>query len=108
MGSFISFPLPIAEIIAEYAGENEFLPWVKQNQDKINWDKLSENPAAIHLLEKNLDKINWVYLSKNPAAIHLLEKNPDKINKLAKRIISKNKPEELSDIEQSLKVFFEE
>ena len=37
-----------------------------------------------------------------------IAKNPDKINKLAKRIISKNKPEELSDIEQSLKVFFEE
>ena len=41
---------------------------------------LSQNPNAIHLLEKNIDKINWTYLSYNPNAIHLLEKNIDKIN----------------------------
>ena len=28
---------------------------------------LSENPAAIHLLEQNQDKINWSQLSKNKA-----------------------------------------
>jgi hypothetical protein len=55
------------------------------NQDKIHWDSLSNNPKAIDLLEKrvkyqlkleeedNLDslktkeKINWGSLSANPA-----------------------------------------
>jgi hypothetical protein len=41
---------------------------------------LSENPNAIHYLEKNQDKIDWYYLSRNPNAIHLLEQNIDKIH----------------------------
>ena len=48
--------------------------------DKIDWEFLSENPNAIHLLEKNMDKIDWEYLSKNPNAIYLLQQNIDKIN----------------------------
>ena len=52
--------------------------WV--NIDKIDWNWLSMNPNAIHLLEKNVDKIYWYYLSSNPNAIHLLEKNVDKID----------------------------
>ena len=52
--------------------------WI--NLDKIDWDWLSLNPNAMHLLEQNQDKINWYYLSKNPNAVHLLEQNPDKIN----------------------------
>ena len=39
---------------------------------------LSENPNAIHLLEKYPDKIDWWHLSKNPnllGAMHLLEKH---------------------------------
>jgi Tfp pilus assembly major pilin PilA len=54
---------------------------LENNQDKINWTQLSENPSAraIALLEKNQDKINWAMLSKNPSAISLLEKNQDKI-----------------------------
>jgi hypothetical protein len=43
----------------------------------IDWDCLSENPNAVHLLEKYPDKIHWGYLSKNPNALHLLEKNID-------------------------------
>lgn len=50
------------------------------NQDKINWSWLSQNPNAIHFLEENLDKIDWKMLSLNPSAIHLLEKNQHKIN----------------------------
>ncbi|MDB4352918.1 hypothetical protein OAA60_05765 [Porticoccaceae bacterium] len=46
----------------------------------INWDTLSSNPNAIHILEKNLDKIDWSGLSSNPNAIHILEKNLDKVN----------------------------
>jgi hypothetical protein len=40
----------------------------------VNWHKLSENPNAIHLLEKNLDKVNWHKLSENPNAHLLLSK----------------------------------
>jgi len=47
--------------------------------DKINW-KISNNPAAIHLLEANFNKINWTMLSMNSEAMHLLEANPDKID----------------------------
>ena len=53
---------------------------MEQNLDEINWDRLSENPKAIHLLEQNPDEINWDKLSLNPNAIHLLEQNVDKIN----------------------------
>jgi len=53
---------------------------LEENPDKINWLGLSQNPNAIHILEKNPDKIDWNGLSSNPNAIHLLEKNPDKIN----------------------------
>ena len=55
----------------------KLLDWI--NIDKINWNCLSANPAAIHLLEANQDKIDWIYLSVNPGALHLLEANPDKI-----------------------------
>jgi hypothetical protein len=48
--------------------------------DKINWYFLSQNPDAIHILEKNLDKIDWYGLSLNSNAIHILEKNLDKVN----------------------------
>ena len=35
--------------------------------DKVNWEWLSENPNAIHLLEQNTDKVDWDTLSKNPS-----------------------------------------
>ena len=53
---------------------------LEKNQDKINWISLSANPAAIHLLEKNPGRIDWAFLSANPAAIHLLEANQDRID----------------------------
>jgi len=40
---------------------------LEQNPDKIVWNELSKNPAAIHLIEQNLDKVNWMCLSMNPA-----------------------------------------
>jgi hypothetical protein len=46
----------------------------------IEWEYLSANPAAIHLLEKNVELINWSSLSSNPAAIHLLKENQNKID----------------------------
>jgi len=51
----------------------------KNNIYKTNWDHLSKNPNAIHIIEKNLDKIRWKYLSANPNAIHILEK-PENID----------------------------
>ena len=41
---------------------------------------LSENPNALHILEKNPKKIDWNFLSRNPNAIHLLKANPMKID----------------------------
>jgi len=35
--------------------------------DRVNWDTLSYNPNAIHLLEQNQDKINWYAIFANPA-----------------------------------------
>ena len=43
----------------------KLLDWIPL--DKLNWDYLSRNPAAIHLLEQNPDKIVWSCLSANPA-----------------------------------------
>jgi hypothetical protein len=54
--------------------------WIPVDKFKEDWDKLSGNPNAIHLLEKNLDKVIWGQLSGNPNAIHILEKNLDKVN----------------------------
>jgi len=51
----------------------KLLDWIDIN--KINWDFLSQNPNAIHLLEKNIDKIYWRWLSENPNAMHLLKNN---------------------------------
>ena len=48
--------------------------------DKVDWDLLSCNPNAIHILENNFDKVEWSHLSNNPNAIHILEKNLDKVN----------------------------
>ena len=39
---------------------------MKENQDKIIWWALSENPNAIELLKENQDKINWTNFSENP------------------------------------------
>ena len=52
--------------------------WVPLKE--LSWVGLSQNPAAIHLLEENLDKVSWSSLSRNPAAIHILEQNLDKVN----------------------------
>jgi hypothetical protein len=41
-----------------------------EHTDKINWEALSLNPNAIHILEQNLDKDSWFNLSRNTNAIH--------------------------------------
>ena len=51
-----------------------------KNFDKIDWDGLSTNPNAIHILEKNPQRIDWIHISANPNAIPILEKYLDKID----------------------------
>ena len=51
---------------------------------------MSQNPNAIHLLEKNKEMINWNNLSKITNAIHLLEKNKEKINEVKQEILTTN------------------
>ena len=53
---------------------------LEKNLANVDWNWLSYNPNAIHLLEKNLGKVNWFNLSGNPNAIHILEKNLDKVD----------------------------
>ena len=71
-------PDDIINIILSFLSEFELVDWILI--ENLNWDRLSSNPAAIHLLEQNTDKIDWYWLCKNPAAIDLLEQNPKKIN----------------------------
>ena len=47
----------------------KLLNWVDIN--KLNWDDLSSNPNAIHLLEANPMKINWYWLSRNPSIFEI-------------------------------------
>ena len=35
--------------------------------DKLDFNYLSKNSNAIHILEKNLDKVHWDNLSRNPS-----------------------------------------
>ena len=43
----------------------KLLHWI--DIEKLDWLHLSENPAAIHLLESNPKKIDWEWLSENTA-----------------------------------------
>lgn len=65
----------------------------------ITWWDISENPAAIYILEQELEssiienrecKINWHGLAKNTAAIHILENNMDKLDNVGLIFLSEN------------------
>ena len=60
----------------------EAIKFLEENPDKIEWGRLSANPAAIEILRKNQSEIQWKWLSSNPSpgAIELLEKNPTKVD----------------------------
>jgi hypothetical protein len=51
--------------------------------DKVDWEYLSTNPNAIHILEQNLDKGVWANLcfNQSPNAIHLIQQNLNKVSK---------------------------
>jgi hypothetical protein len=60
------------------------------NQNKINWDKLSLNSNAIELLKENPKKIDWFYLSLNPAIFtYDYEKIRKNFEELGEEIIAK-------------------
>jgi hypothetical protein len=60
------------------------IEFLKENQDKINWEYLNENPSAIELIEQNLDKALHFQvkhnLFRNPKAIHIIEKNMNNLD----------------------------
>ena len=56
--------------------------WI--DKDKIDWDCLSLNPNAIHLLEQNLDKIRWYLLSRDP---NIFDRDYIKMSEMRTRII---------------------
>ena len=45
--------------------------YIQDNLDKLNWNYLSKNPNAIHLLEQHSNKINWSNLSRNPKPLFI-------------------------------------
>ncbi len=62
---------------------NFIYEFLLQNPDKINWPKVSSNPAewAKQMLLENPVRIHYAYLSYNSSdwAINLLKETPDKI-----------------------------
>lgn len=46
---------------------------------QVDWDALSGNGEAGHILANNLHKVNWFNASSNPGAIDILNENIDKI-----------------------------
>jgi hypothetical protein len=52
------------------SGYSVAVPLLEKYPEHIDWEGLSQNPAAIHLLEP--EKIVWNELSSNPNAMHLL------------------------------------
>lgn len=67
--------------ITEFINQPFAISYVEEHLDeifdKLNWPLLNYNtdPKAISILEKYPQKINWEKLSSNESAIHLLEKN---------------------------------
>lgn len=64
------------------SGNSEAGHILANNLHKVNWFKVSANPGAIDILNKNIDKINWNELCKNPAGRELLIQNPRQWNSL--------------------------
>jgi len=68
-----------------YSIPKNYIPY--KNIGEINWEKLSSNINAVHILEKNVHKIDWNMLSSNINAINIIEKN---LNKISWDILSSN------------------
>jgi hypothetical protein len=89
IGSLSGNPNPMAieflrkRIIVEKGLSAEELR-ILQYHEKIDWELLSGNYAAIHLLEANKDKIFWPNLSPNESAIPLIKQRIKVEKKLMK------------------------
>ena len=61
----MDIPFDLLYIIASFytKPKMKLLDWIPE--DKLELDRLSSNPNAIHFLEKHPDKIDWEYLSMN-------------------------------------------
>ena len=51
-----------------------------EDQSKINFESLSQNPNAIHIISRHLDKVSSYRLSKNPNAMDILMQHPELID----------------------------
>ena len=83
------------ELIRDYLlkNENDEMAWdyvsdnvmainiLENNVNHVNWTNVCTltTPQSIKLIENNLDKVDWVTLSGNINAIHILENNLDKV-----------------------------
>jgi hypothetical protein len=57
------------------------IPLIESNINILSdWDYISDNSNAMHIIECNLDHVNWSILSRNPNAINLLKNNMNKID----------------------------
>jgi hypothetical protein len=54
-----------------------------EDQSKINFNHLSRNPGAIHIILQHLDKVNIFHLSRNPNAMDILMENPHLIDNIS-------------------------
>lgn len=59
-----------AKCWSSLSGHPVAVPLLEKYPEHIHWVSLSQNPAAVHLLEP--DKTDWSELSSNPKAMHLL------------------------------------
>lgn len=70
------------KIAWEYVSNNETaIPILEKNVSHLDWSGVSAltTDRAIKLIENNLDKVDWEVLSGNIKAIHILENNLDKV-----------------------------
>ena len=76
----MDIPFDLLIIVASFHTKPrmKLLDWIPE--DKLDWEWLSFNPNALHMLEANPMKMFWHRLSMNPNALHMLEARPDKIN----------------------------
>ena len=70
-------PNDIINLISCFVCEYELRDWI--SCDKIDFDCLSSNQAAIDLLKINEEKINWASFSSNPMIFHHIPKQTLKL-----------------------------
>jgi hypothetical protein len=81
---------PQWEILSKNPNAIHILGKYLNNLPHSHWEILSKNPGAIPLLEQNLDKVDWYKLCSNPNGIPLLEKHFNKhLNELDWYTLSK-------------------